>query len=104
MQKLLPLSTLACSGAARWLLVLCLIGIPWLFGGSRDWTVHWLVVALYAASGLWLLSRFGHYLGRDRSSPWAVSPTLALVCLLASLWGWSMTWNAKSYLDSYLLR
>lgn len=94
----------ALSRAARWLFLATLIGIPWLFGGTREWTITTLQIALYAASGLWLVGMLGSNWMGGRKSPWGISPALIILSGIVALWGWSVTYNAQSFFDPYLLQ
>src|SRR3954469_12692359 len=104
MRYLLLLISGAFSSSARWLFLAIVMLIPWLFGGTREWTIRLLLIALYATCGLWLLGRLGEWaLGRTRRR-WGIPPALMVLSALAAMLGWSIAWNAHSYFDPYLLQ
>ncbi len=104
MQNFVVLVSRSFAKAARWLFLAVLIATPWLFGGTRDWTITVMEFALYTAAALWFGGTIGQaYLGTRRAA-WGISPSLVFLAGLAGVWGWGITSNAHSYFDPYLLR
>lgn len=79
-----------CSGG---LLILTLLAAPFLYGGTTDWAIQALSLALYASGLLWLAG-----LALERRAP--TIPGAMLLCIIALfIQGWLMALNAKSVFD-----
>ena len=102
MRKLLLSVGEAISVAARGLFILTLFVIPWLYGGTRDWTVTVLLVALFAVAILWLLGHSIRFAAGVRGSPWGISPVLLSLVLVTAALGWVITSNPESFFDPHL--
>ena len=73
---------------SRWLLLGILSCAPWVYGGTRPWTVSFLNIVLSFTLTLWLVSL--HASGGRLRAP--LAGFLASALLLAI--GWGMAWNA----------
>ncbi len=90
------------TSATRWLFLGVLIGVPWLFGGTRDWTVTVMVIALFVISGAWIIGTLARRWGGDDRSRWLQPRVLILLVGGLCPVGWSLALNPESYLDPYL--